>query len=359
MVDIIIPALNQIEYTKKCLVYLKTNTKIPFRIIFIDNASTDGTSDFVKKFCKMNNVGLKLIKNKKNAGVAKSWNQGLKASKSKYIAIINNDILPSPNWLKNIIDAMENNKDIWCGCPVFTAREMPEKFPDNMKLNNTITKADKLTGFCFVLSREAIEAVGLFDEQFKIGWYEDSCLWTRIVMAGHPPMIIHNSYIHHFESITIKAFKGFSKYAKENAIKFKRKYGGDKEQILSKFSNDKIVINDIEKVEVKEEQKIELKKAFKISVPMNYTPELNTKIPVGGYKYFDIIPDWAKNNVHYFIQKVKIEEEAPKKKEKPKKIIRKKRKKNAKRKKNIRSTSVKKRYGGSKVRNELKKSATN
>jgi len=357
MVDIIIPALNQIEYTKKCLIYLKTNTHIPFRIIFIDNASTDGTSEFVENFCKMNNIGLRLIKNKKNAGVAKSWNQGLKVSDSKYIAIINNDILPSPNWLKNIINAMEKDENIWCGCPVFTAGEMPDNFPDNIPLPNKITKANKLTGFCFVISRKAIESVGMFDEQFKIGWYEDSCLWARIVIAGHPPMTIHNSYIHHFESITIKAFKGFSEYAKENAIKFKRKYGGDKEQILSKFNNDMIIIKN-GKIKVKPEQIVELKEAFKISVPNNFTPEINTKIPVGGYKYFDIIPDWARNNIHYLVERVKIEKEPKEEKKikKPKKIISKKLKTNAR--KTVRSNTIKKRYGRSKIRNKSKRTST-
>ena len=360
-VDIIIPALNQIDYTKKCIVYLKANTTVDFGLIFIDNASTDGTSEFVENFCKMNDIKLTLIKNEENNGVAKSWNQGIRASKADYIAIINNDIVPAPNWLSSMIKVMEEDENIWATCPVFTANTpLSDDFPNNVKLKDEVSEVKKFVGFCFVLSRKAIEGVGLFDEQFEIGWYEDTDIHLRLCAVIHPPMIVHNSYIHHFGSKTINEYKGFSKHAEENRKKFIRKYGGEKEEVLARFSGEEIQVQQTLSVEeIPKEQRIELKEAFKISVPNNYTPELNSKIPVGEHKIFDEIPNWAKGNIHYLIEKVKVEaqpeleeKEEPKKNIKKESIISKIKERNGK---NIHSTSVKKRRGRPRVCDKPKK----
>jgi len=308
-VDIIIPALNQVEYTKKCLVYLQQNTRIDYRIIFIDNASTDGTAEFVKNFCKYNQIQLKLIKNKKNKGVAISWNQGIKASNAPYVAIINNDIITAPNWLSSMVNEMENDEDIWASCPVFTANEeMPNNFPNNIQLRNTVKECEKFIGFCFVLSRKCINEIGLFDEQFRIGWFEDTSYWCELVEAEHPPMTIGNSYIHHFGSQTIKHYKGFSKYQKENQEKFIKKYSGTKEQTLARLRKDKEPVVRVENTIIEQKPKeIMLSNMYKISVPDNFTPEQNSKIEKGEYKLFSEIPEWARNNTHYLIQKIDIE----------------------------------------------------
>jgi len=104
-ISIIMPVHNELEYTKKCIDSIKKNSgNIEFEIIIIDNASEDGTKDFLKK------ETVKYIYNKENIGVARSWNQGINIATGEYLCIINNDILVCKNWLTSLVQVYNSIK---------------------------------------------------------------------------------------------------------------------------------------------------------------------------------------------------------------------------------------------------------
>ena len=77
-----------------------------FDLIIVDNASSDGTIDYVKDFAK-NHKNITIICNNENLGYSKGNNIGIKSVIDKdyeYIALLNNDILFTPNWLNITID---------------------------------------------------------------------------------------------------------------------------------------------------------------------------------------------------------------------------------------------------------------
>ena len=96
--DIITLIHNELNVTKTCLKSIKEYTKVKYRIIVVDNNSTDNSENWIRRFCKKNDITLHYIKNKTNRGVPKGWNQGLKHSTAENIAIINNNIVVTPNW---------------------------------------------------------------------------------------------------------------------------------------------------------------------------------------------------------------------------------------------------------------------
>ena len=74
MVSIIIINFNQKDWLKKCLEKIrKAKISLPYEIIIIDNASTDGSAAEIEKF-----EGLQFIENTKNLGYGKAVNQGIK-----------------------------------------------------------------------------------------------------------------------------------------------------------------------------------------------------------------------------------------------------------------------------------------
>lgn len=76
-VSIIIPTFNQLEFTKLCLNSIVKNTwDIEHEVVVVDNASTDGTREFLRQ------NGVFCLENRENLGVAKAWNQGIKASRA-------------------------------------------------------------------------------------------------------------------------------------------------------------------------------------------------------------------------------------------------------------------------------------
>ena len=82
---------NALDYTKKCVNSILKNTSFPYEIIFIDNASTDGSVKYLDQICNEFDH-LSLVKNNTNRGFAAGNNQGVKEAKGKYVLLLNNDI---------------------------------------------------------------------------------------------------------------------------------------------------------------------------------------------------------------------------------------------------------------------------
>lgn len=99
--SVIIVNWNTKEMTADCLSSIFEFTKgINFELIVVDNGSTDGSSQFLKK--KFPQV--KLILNKENLGFTKANNQGIKVAKGEYILLLNSDTYLIENSLKNLVE---------------------------------------------------------------------------------------------------------------------------------------------------------------------------------------------------------------------------------------------------------------
>lgn len=89
-ISYIIPTWNQLNLLSECIssIYDSTKKHVSFEIIIIDNASHDGSADYIRKNFK-NTI---LLLNTTNLGYAKAINQGVKVSKGNFIFLLNNDI---------------------------------------------------------------------------------------------------------------------------------------------------------------------------------------------------------------------------------------------------------------------------
>ena len=75
------------------------------KIIVIDNNSTDNSKNYIKN--KFKNI--ELIEHKKNYGFAEGYNRALEKIKTKYVLLLNNDVIVSKNWLEPLIVFLEKN----------------------------------------------------------------------------------------------------------------------------------------------------------------------------------------------------------------------------------------------------------
>ena len=98
LISIIMLTYNALGFTKKCIKSIFQNTKCSYEIIFVDNASSDGTVEYLNSL--INNTNHKLIINKKNLGFSKGNNIGVKFATGKYIMLLNNDTLVPLGWEK-------------------------------------------------------------------------------------------------------------------------------------------------------------------------------------------------------------------------------------------------------------------
>lgn len=114
LVSIIFPNYNGKELTVDYLKSLKKTTYQKIEIIIVDNASTDGSVEAInKKF-----PYVKIIRNKKNMGPARAFNQGIKQSNGEYVIITDNDMfVHDPEWVTVLIKTAKSDEKIGCVIP--------------------------------------------------------------------------------------------------------------------------------------------------------------------------------------------------------------------------------------------------
>ncbi len=105
-------------YLKPCLESVLRQSYQDFELLIIDNNSGDGTVDDVKKtMTQAQNSGTalptwRLIENKENLGFAAGHNLGIRESRGKLVFLLNQDIILDVDFLKNIVDAFNQNEKI-------------------------------------------------------------------------------------------------------------------------------------------------------------------------------------------------------------------------------------------------------
>ena len=224
-VSIIVPLYNQLAYTKGCLEGLRRTVQPDTEIILIDNASSDGTAEFLATLS-----GVQVIANTENRGCAGAWNQGVRSAAGEWLVILNNDVILSAGWL----DGLQGAASRW-GLDILTPAIREGEYNYDIEsyareltgsMQNVLRRG-KANGVCFMVNRRVFETVGYFDENFRIGQYEDADFFLRARIAGFHMGTVGGSFLHHFGSVTQDALKKArdpKPYAIENKAYFIRKW---------------------------------------------------------------------------------------------------------------------------------------
>lgn len=224
-VAIVVPVFNQGHFTQGLLQSHDGSGERPDEIIVIDNGSTDDTPQFLA-----GRSDIRVITNKENFGCAAAWNQGVKAVRSEWIVVINNDVLVSPDWLRALIRfAKEQKLDIVSpaireGEHNYDLPSYAREFTEQLGQCARLGLAD---GICFMVHRRVFDSIGFFDERFRIGQFEDTDFFRRAKIAGFRLGTTGASLIHHFGQVTQRAIWKQSPgnaYASENRAYYLRKW---------------------------------------------------------------------------------------------------------------------------------------
>lgn len=239
LTSIVILTYNQLDYTKLCIESIKKFTPSnTYEIIVVDNNSTDGTPNWLK-----NQPDLKVIYNKENKGFPAGCNQGIKISKGDNILLLNNDTIVTPNWLNNLQKALYSSDKIGAvgavsnNCSNYqkietTYNNISEMLDFAIKYNvsneNQWKLKTKLIGYCYLIKRSVLDKVGLLDERFSPGNFEDDDHCYRVICEGYKLLLCVDTFIHHFGSVSFnQSNSNFSNILNVNAQKFKEKWGFD------------------------------------------------------------------------------------------------------------------------------------
>ena len=250
LVSIIILTCNQLEYTRKCLQSICDHTDPSVEIIFVDNGSSDGTAEYLQKQIEQKTRGgaIRLIQNTENRGFAAGNNQGMAVARGDYILLMNNDIVVTAGWLDRLIACARRNPRVGMVGPrsnYVSGPQLVEAVDYDIQtlegldryaatLSEQCAGKDRrlirVVGFCMLIKRAVIEAIGGMDDRYGLGNFEDDDFSLRAALAGFESRMAEDSFVHHFGSRTFIGEKiDYRQSLLRNWELFKEKWGLPKE----------------------------------------------------------------------------------------------------------------------------------
>jgi len=238
-VAIVILTYNNLDYTKTCINSIKLfNSKDTYELIIVDNHSIDGTVEWLQSQSDM-----KLQLNNENKGFPAGCNQGIKmADVDSDIFLLNNDTVVLDNSIFNLRMALYSENEVGAvgsTSNYVNGQTINEKFtvfeeyqnyarknniPDDTRYERRIS----LVGFALMFKREPLNEIGLLDEIFTPGNYEDNDICLRFILQKYHLLLCKDSFIFHFGSKSFSFdINGYQLILKNNKRKFKEKWGID------------------------------------------------------------------------------------------------------------------------------------
>lgn len=210
-VSIIIPHWNGREHLDVCLTSLRNQTFTDFEVILVDNASTDGSQEFVRRQFPE----VQLIELAENRGFTGACNVGYAAALGDYIILLNNDTETDPGWLAALVDGFERYPaagSLASKMLLFDKRDHFHTAGDYYRVdgrpgNRGVWQQDcgqydreeqvfSACGGAAAYRRIVIEETGFLDDDFFFSG-EDVDLGWRIHLAGKEVWYIPSAVVYH------------------------------------------------------------------------------------------------------------------------------------------------------------------
>jgi FkbM family methyltransferase len=209
LTSIVVVVHNELPYTRQCVDGIRCFTDEPYEVIVVDNASTDGTPEYLRAL-----GGVTLIRNETNRGFPAAANQGLQAARGRQVLLLNNDTVVTTGWLRRMLVALKSDPAVGlvgpCSNRVSGEQQVQAAYDDDLvgldgfawdwgKANDgRCEDTDRLVGFCLLIRREVVEKIGLLDERFGVGCFEDDDYCRRASQAGYRAAIARDAFVHHY-----------------------------------------------------------------------------------------------------------------------------------------------------------------
>jgi len=211
-VSVIIPTYNSSKYISEAIDSVLAQRFDGIDIIVVDDGSTDGTRDILRKYDKQIRYFYQ-----QNAGAASARNKAISEAKGQYMAFLDADDLWLPDKLEKSISFIEKNDFDWI-CTSCFKQIGDENNRSLLKLANWVYDTESYStkllrdGLFFfasidlflitvVAKKKCFEVCGLFDQSLKIG--EDHDLWLRFEEQG-----LRGGYLD--EPLSIYRYNGLS-----------------------------------------------------------------------------------------------------------------------------------------------------
>ncbi len=211
LVSVVIPNWNGKKFLAGCLDSLSKQSYCPVEVIVVDNGSKDGSVEFLRQ----NYPWVKLACFERNTGFSVAVNRGIRESSGEFVALMNNDTVAEPDWLSEMVAAMEARPEVGsCGCKMLAYDDrslldgagdgyrrggLPGRIGHREIDRGQFDQARYILGACggaALYRRSLFEDIGLLDEDY-FAYLEDVDLGLRAQSAGYKCYYVPTAVIYH------------------------------------------------------------------------------------------------------------------------------------------------------------------
>ncbi|MGQ0601488.1 MAG: glycosyltransferase family 2 protein [Anaerolineales bacterium] len=215
LVSVVVVNWNGCAHLQKCLTALARQTYAPVEICVVDNGSTDDSVAWTRAHFP----AVQLIQNANNVGFAAANNQGLRQTRGEFVALLNNDAWPEPDWLAQLVAALERQPRVGMAASKMLFAHAPQVINstgigldragiawdrDGGRLDVDVRDGNEVFGPCAgaaLYRRTLFDQVGEFDESF-FAYLEDVDLAWRARWLGWEATYEPTARVYHVHSGT-------------------------------------------------------------------------------------------------------------------------------------------------------------
>ena len=212
-VTVIIPNYNGIKFLDKCINALKLQTYKNFDVLVVDNASKDGSIEWLKE----NNIESIFLE--ENLGFAGGVNVGLRKCDSEFVILLNNDTEVFPDFVEELLKAIKKSKKIFSVNPMMLQmnnKELMDDAGDGICIlgwafqigvgekKRNYKKSREIFSACAgasIYRKSVLDKIGYFDE-LHFAYLEDIDLGYRARLFGYKNVYEPRARVYHYGSGT-------------------------------------------------------------------------------------------------------------------------------------------------------------
>jgi GT2 family glycosyltransferase len=240
--SIVVVTHDGLVFTRMCLESILANPgNANAEIVIVDNASADGTPDYLRSLAARN-PQVRAIFNERNEGFARANNQGLATASGHVLVLLNNDTIVAPGWLDRLIAHLRDGA-IGLAGPVTNRIGNEAEIETHYRSYGEMLELVRSTAqahagqhfdiptpcmFCLALRRDVLEQLGPLDEQFEVGLLEDDDYALRARAAGFRLICAEDVFVHHFGEASFGNLVPTGEYERvlrANQQRFEAKWG--------------------------------------------------------------------------------------------------------------------------------------
>ncbi|MEA4853359.1 MAG: glycosyltransferase [Christensenella sp.] len=225
--DVIIPVYKGLDEIKECLesVLACSGAELHKILLVNDCSPSKEVCDYIYTVAQSGDHRIQVIQNEKNIGYLRTCNKAIALSNCD-VVLLNSDTVVTEGWLAKMLACAYSrdniatvspftNSGILCSVPVIGEEN---RIPSKMCLADYAQMIEKISekaypvlpssfGFCMLIKRSVLKEIGMLDEIYNKGYYEENDFCCRARGAGYDNVLCDDTYIYHKGSVSFSGDK--------------------------------------------------------------------------------------------------------------------------------------------------------